>query len=261
MVDVLNELHIPHASPRQAGCTDCLRKAETGRQRHARGEVLARHRHAHAFATLVISGGYEEAGDSGLHRVHAGDVLFHCAHERHLDRMHATGADVPVLPLPKDWSGIARARVTDTDAVVRLAEGDVPAAVTHLLEHARSAVSEPHDWPDQLATDILANPCMSLTEWADLNGLHPGSVSRGFGQVFAISPKAFRLQARTHAALKLYRSTSLTASAIAHTCGFADQAHLSRSITALTGVTASQFREPTSRHRQAITPSAGATHD
>ena len=81
--------------------------------------------------------------------------------------------------------------------------------------------------------------------------MHPGSVSRGFRQVFAVSPKAFRLQARTHAALKLYRTTSLTAAAIAHACEFADQAHLSRSITALTGAAASHLRSLAPRSRLA----------
>ena len=216
--------------------------AETGRQRHAGGEVLARHRHAQAFAAIVLSGSYVEAGDSGLHRVQAGDVLFHCAHERHLDRMHAAGAEVLVLPLPDDWNGAAYAQVRDADAIAQLAERDVPAAVARLIDDALPVARTPDDWPEQLAAAMLADSSLSLAHWAHSHGLHPGSVSRGFQQLFAVSPKAFRLQARTHAALKLYRGTSLAASAIAHLCGFADQAHLSRSVTALTGATASHLR-------------------
>ena len=240
--DVLNELHTTRTAGHQAPCTECLRIAATGRQQHAHGEVLARHRHAQAFAAVVLAGSYEEAGDSGLHHVQTGDVLFHCAHERHLDRMHATGAEVLVLPLPDDWSGAAHARVRDADAIAQLAEHDVSAAVTRLLDDALPVTHPPGDWPEQLAVAMLADPNLSLAQWARSHGLHPGSVSRGFQQVFAVSPRAFRLQARTHAALKLYRGTSLAASAIAQICGFADQAHLSRSVTALTGATASHLR-------------------
>lgn len=241
-INVLNELHTARTARRATHCAECLRIAATGRQRHAHGEVLARHRHAQAFAAVVLSGSYVEAGDSGLHRVQAGDVLFHCMHECHLDRMHATGAEVLVLPLPDDWSGAPHARLRDADVIAHLAERDVPAAVARLLDDALPVAQTPGDWPKQLAAAMLADPNLSLTHWARSHGLHPGSVSRGFQQVFAISPKAFRLQARTHVALKLYRSTVLAASAIAHRCGFADQAHLSRSITALTGTTASHLR-------------------
>lgn len=242
-MNVLNALHPSRTADRRTACSGCLRAADPGRQRHARGEVLARHQHAHAFAAVVLSGGYVEAGDSGLHRVEAGNVLFHGGYEHHLDRMDSNGAEVLVLPLPDDWSGAPHACVTDVDALARQAECDLPAAVTQLLAHVRPVPRPPHDWPGQLAEALLADPGLSLAQWAHGHGMHPGSVSRGFRQVFAVSPKAFRLQARTHAALKLYRNTSLTASAIAHTCGFADQAHLSRSITALTGTAASQLRD------------------
>ncbi|WP_445147218.1 helix-turn-helix transcriptional regulator [Dyella sp. Tek66A03] len=238
----MNELHTKGTAKHQRHCTECLRVAATGRQQHARGEVLARHRHVHAFAAVVLCGSYVEAGDSGLHRVHAGHVLFHCMHERHLDRMHANGAEVLVLPLPDDWSGTPHAQVSDADAIAQLAERDVPAAVACLLGDARPMPQPPGDWPQQLAAAMLADPNLSLTQWARSHNLHPGSVSRGFQQVFAVSPKAFRLQARTHAALKLYRASSLPAAAIAHMCGFADQAHFSRSVTALTGATASRLR-------------------
>lgn len=250
-MSVLNELHPVRAADRQPPCADCLRAADPGRQRHPRGEVLARHRHVHPFAAVVLSGGYVEAGDSGLHRVEAGNVLFHGGHERHLDRMDGRGAEVLLLPLPNDWHGAPHARVADADALARQAERDVPTAVTQLLAHALPVPRQLDDWPAQLAESLLADPGLSLAQWARSHDMHPGSVSRGFRQVFAVSPKAFRLQARTHAALKLYRTTSLTAAAIAHACDFADQAHLSRSIAALTGATASHLCRPAPMPRSA----------
>lgn len=204
--------------------------------------MLSRHWHSHPFAAVVLSGGYVEAGDSGLHRVQAGNVLFHDSFEYHLNRVGRNGADVLLLPLPDDWAAAPHGCVTDVDVIARYSEYDLPAAMTELLTQTRFAPRPQQDWPAQLAQALRANPGLSLGQWASDHGMHPGSVSRGFRQVFAVSPKAFRLQARTHAALKLYRRSPLTASAIAHACGFADQAHLSRSVAAMTGANASKLR-------------------
>jgi hypothetical protein len=49
--------------------------------------LIGRHVHTRAYAALVLSGCYEEAGDSGRHRVQAGNVVLHEAFEAHLDRI------------------------------------------------------------------------------------------------------------------------------------------------------------------------------
>jgi AraC-like DNA-binding protein len=197
--------------------------------------VLPRHRHAQAFAAVILAGRYVEAGDSGLHRVDAGHVLLHAPHEWHLDRVGCTGAEVLVLPLPEAWTGASHARVEDPGALARLAESDMPEAAAQLLAQLQPmAEDDSPDWPEQLASALLADPSLSIAEWAHHHQLHPGSVSRGFRQVFEISPKAFRLHARTHLAMRLRREGARTASAIAHESGFADQAHLCRSIATVT---------------------------
>jgi AraC-like DNA-binding protein len=67
-------------------------------------------------------------------------------------------------------------------------------------------------------------------------------MSRGFRRVFELSPRSFRLHARTHAALRLVRGTTMTGAGIAHACGFADQAHMSRALRAMTGFAPSKLR-------------------
>jgi hypothetical protein len=47
--------------------------------------VIARHVHARPYATIVLEGAYEEAGDHGRFRVSAGGVLFHGAFSTHQD--------------------------------------------------------------------------------------------------------------------------------------------------------------------------------
>lgn len=204
--------------------------------------MLGRHLHRHAFAALVLSGPYVEAGDSGLHRVAPGDVLFHGAHERHLDRFGHGGSDVLVLPLPETWQGTAHARAADPDRIVRLAERDVDHAVAELLRTLAPAALTNNDWPALLAHALLDDPDLSLQQWGEAHGLHRGSISRGFRRVFELSPRSFRLHARTHAALRLVRGTAMSGSSIAHACGFADQAHMSRALRAMTGLPPSRLR-------------------
>src|SRR5450432_402684 len=59
-----------------------------------------RHIHDKPYASIVLSGGYEEAGDHGRFRVSAGDVIFHERFEAHLDRFSAAGVVVLNLKIP-----------------------------------------------------------------------------------------------------------------------------------------------------------------
>ena len=213
------------------------------RTHHAPNEVLPRHKHGAAFAALVLSGHYAEAGDTGRHRVEAGDVLIHQAFESHIDRFDGEGAEVLVIPLPGVWSGPLLGRVADPDLVMRTAERDITAAARLI---AGEMVAKPHaagDWPDLLAQELRSHPGMALRAWADRMRLHPGSISRGFRQVFGLTPAAFRLTARTHRAIAAIRLSRSPLCEIADESGFADQAHMSRAVGRLAGMSPAQLRE------------------
>jgi len=209
---------------------------------HAPNEVLPRHQHVDAFAALVLSGHYAEAGDAGRYRVEAGDLLIHQAFESHIDRFDSEGAEVLVIGLPGVWSGPLLGQIADPDKVVRTAEHDVTAAAKMM---ASEIVAKPHaasDWPDLLAQELRSNPGMAIRSWADRMGLHPGSISRGFRQVFGLTPAAFRLIARTHHAIAAIRLSRSPLCEIAHVSGFADQAHMSRAVGKLAGMSPALLR-------------------
>jgi AraC-like DNA-binding protein len=190
----------------------------------------------------VLAGGYVEAGDTGRHCVTAGDVIVHRAFERHLDRFDQRGAEVLVLPLSARWRRPVRGHVADPDAIARLAERD-PIAAQQLLD--REMMAQPaksHDWPDLLAADLLDVPDLSLARWADQHGLHAASLSRGFRQQFEITPAQFRLIARTHRAIDRMLGTTLALSTVAAAEGFADPAHMTRSIVRQTGLSPRALR-------------------
>jgi AraC-like DNA-binding protein len=201
-----------------------------GRTRHAPRADLPRHSHDHGFVAIVLSGGYVEAGDTGRHRMEPGDVLLHRAWESHLDRFDSRGAEVLVLATDVPATSAVRGRIDDVDAIVRLVEDDPDEAARQLLGPLGPIPAAADDWPDMLARAMRENPFLSLSAWASAFGLHLGSLSRGFGQVFGITPVGYRLAQRTHRAINALLLTEEPLSRVAIDCGFSDQAHMCREI-------------------------------
>lgn len=194
------------------------------------------------FAAVVLSGGYVEVGDTGRHRVTAGDVILHRAFESHLDQFDRCGAQVLVLPLPSRVVGATRGRVSDPDLLARLAANDAHEAAQALAEGFQVTASADEDWPDALARRLLADPDLPIAAWARAAGLHPGSIARAFQQQFGVTAARFRMTARAHRALAALDDPDLGLAQAAGDCGFADQAHMTRAIVALTGSTPHRLR-------------------
>ena len=210
--------------------------------RHPPRQQLPRHPHRHGFAALVLSGGYVEAGDTGRHLMAPGEVLLHRSWESHLDRFDGRGAEVLVLTIADNDIGPAAACVRDADAIARLAERDREAAAQLLLSDLAPKAACAGYWPDLLAQSICADPSLSLGAWAAAWGLHAGSLSRGFREVFGLTPVGYRLAQRTRRALDAVLQTPEPLSRIALDCGFADQAHMSRSIDRLASTSPAALR-------------------
>jgi AraC-like DNA-binding protein len=202
--------------------------------------VLPRHRHREAFAAVVLAGDYVEAGDSGRHRVTAGDVIFHAAYEHHLDRFGSSRAEVLLLPIAQLWDGPVIATLEDPDAIVRLAERSTSQAVETMLATMIERVPDADDWPDLLAAALIRTPDLKLAEWSADHQLHQGSLARGFRQQFGVTPAEFRIIARTRKAMRRLPGLALSVAAIES--GFADQAHMSRAVKRVTGLSPGQLK-------------------
>lgn len=217
-------------------------RTPSGWQRWNSRAYIPLHRHNHAYAALVLSGSYEESGSRGRFRAGPGDVLLHEVFEAHLDRFQKSGARIFSLGLQAWPSGPPMARVADPDRIVRTAERDAAEASALLLADLRARPSVAHDWQDMLAADLLSDPDWRLDDWARRSALAPATVSRGFRRIFGMTPAAFRLQARARRALTMVTASQVPLAAIAATTGFADQAHMSRAIRALTGAPPGRWR-------------------
>jgi AraC-like DNA-binding protein len=212
-----------------------------GRERLHAGIPIARHRHAQAYVAVVLSGGYVEAGDEGRRRVETGDALVHHCFDAHLDVIGPAGAEILNLPLPAGWSGALAFRVADADAVVRAAEIDAALAASMLCPTA-DASRLLDDWPDLLADALRSDPGLRLDRWAADMKLAPATVSRGFRAVFGTTPVRYWADARARKAWRVIAGGRDPLVDVALACGFADQAHMTRSVLALTGAPPSVWR-------------------
>lgn len=218
----------------------------SGHERWDSRAYIPRHRHERAYAALILAGSYEESGSRGRFHVRPGDVLLHDAFDAHLDRFQSGGARIFSLAMEAWPAATGIAHLRDVDAVVRVAERDAIEAAALLHAEIRCKPLVHYDWPDILAEDLLSDPGCRLEEWARTRSLAPTSVSRGFRNVFGISPAAFRLDARARHAFRLITRSRLSFVAIAAATGFADQAHMCRAIRALTGATPGHWRRSNS---------------
>lgn len=211
-------------------------------QRFLASTRLERHRHGIGYAAVVVAGSYVEAGDSGRFRLGAGSVVFHRAFEAHADQFGTAGADVLNLPLPIDAPDVPVAVLRDLDAVVRTAERDRLAASRLLSASCVAATDGPGDWPDLLAAALREDPSLRLTQWAEAAGLTLETVARGFKRAYGVSPKRYRADARALRAWRTIPGSSLPLAQLALNLGFADQAHMTRDVAALTGRTPASLR-------------------
>jgi AraC-like DNA-binding protein len=199
------------------------------------GTSFSRHRHTRGHVSIILSGGFEEAGDHGRIRVEAGHVLLHGPFSGHTERaMRSTkilNLELPERTVPHLRWGF----ISDTDSIVRCAERDAKEALFTLLEQLQVFTPSSLDWPDLLANSIASGSAANLQQWADEHQIHPSSLARGFRQLYGVTPARFRIEQRARIAWEQIVSTRVSLSEIAHGLGFSDQAHMCRDVGAWTG--------------------------
>lgn len=205
---------------------------------------IARHRHRAPYATLVLAGSYEEAGDAGRFTARPGDVVLHGAFSAHRDRVAASAAVVLDLPLPfdgRDWP--ARMRVEDPDAIVRHAERDPAEAVACLVAElaVADAVGE-DELPDRLAAALRGGEEIAIGAWAAAQGRSREHLSRRFEALYGVSPAGYRADCRAKRAWRAIVASGDGLAGVAADAGYADQAHMTRALTRLTGMSPRRWR-------------------
>ena len=207
---------------------------------------LPRHRHLHAYATVVLAGRFDESGYNGRIRATAGDVLIHAALDCHGNQMVSAGVKLIRLNWPDETGVGGLYQIDEADGIARTAEKDLSEAI-HLLKSAlreqrRPSPDQRDDWPDMLLTDLASDASMEIGDWAEANGLARETVSRGFATAYGVPPAVIRAELRARWAWLRITRGSDSLCGIAADAGFADQAHMTRWVHRVTGAAPGVWR-------------------
>lgn len=221
-----------------------FRIPRTGIERLPPGYTPPRHQHCDAYATVLVSGAYEQCSYAGRMRIRAGSALIQPTLDYHADRMLSSGLTVLRLPWPREESYGGLYADCDVDWLVRLAERDVMEAAAALQEFVagRSATPPLIEDPADLLVGALREPRIAIADWARDAGRARETVSRGFGRLYGVAPSRFRAELRARAAWLRITGGSDPLAVIANDCGFADQAHMTRAIRQFTGAMPTAWR-------------------
>jgi AraC-like DNA-binding protein len=138
--------------------------------------------------------------------------------------------------------GIAHARAADPDLLARVGERDPAEAAGLLLEQLVPGVAAHADCVDRLAATLAEPGAPSIGDWARIAGTRRETVFRRFRAAFGVSPTRYRLERRALGAWREIVRTAAPLAEIAARLGFADQAHMTRAVRALTGAPPSAWR-------------------
>lgn len=216
-----------------------------GREELPVGLRAPRHQHVEAYATILLHGAYEQLAFAGRLSLEAGDVIVQPTFDCHTSRMLSPGIEILRLPWRREASLGGVYRGCRIDSVLQAARRDPVEAAQLLAQELSSrapAAARIDHWADSLAGSLARDSGLRIADWAAAARLSRERVSRGFCQVYGVSPGQFRSEIKARAAwLRVTGSTDLL-SKIAAEIGFSDQAHMARMIKAFTGAPPIQWR-------------------
>ena len=259
-----------------------VRQARTGRfviseATYHPGVEIPPHYHDCPCITFVLDGGFVEKIAGTERQVDAQTLLIRPPAEIHSDEIAATGvrsvhielvgpADDAASPITAALSRPVMRKAATTTAIaadilreLKLAEPMSELALEGLAlqliaEGGRGSLGGSANnnrcnrarpsWLDRvveyLCDSIADRPTLSRA--ARLAEVHPSHLSRVFRQHFGCSIGQYVRQLRVEQARALLRESSIPISAIAHTCGFSDQSHLTNVFKSVTGQSPASYR-------------------
>jgi len=225
---------------------------------------LARHEHESAYVSFLLAGAYLEVSRQDERNCSPGTVIWHPRTEAHADRFHSCGGHLLDLEIDADWLGdaqqefklVPQARMFQGGLpyllglrVYRELSGDSCAVEGAAIELLSFFFAGPFDrqrpaWFDR-ALRICSedhDQALSLAAVALALGVHPVHVARSFRRFMGCTFGDHLAAIRIRKAFELLRNSKMPIVEVAYACGFADHAHLCRTLKKSTGLTPSAFR-------------------
>jgi AraC-like DNA-binding protein len=205
----------------------------------------ARCHRADASLLLMVDGMVVLSSYRGRERLERGALAILPTFDAHALRAGPGGAAWLELPWRIDWSLGATIDVPDVDRLLLLAAYDVAVALTEverIMDCTQIRPSMRLHWIDDLRAAMIADPHLNISGWAKASRVSREGAARAFRAAYDVSPARFRLELRTRHAWARIVSGVDPLSLIALETGFADQAHMTRSVGWLTGKSPSAWR-------------------
>jgi AraC-like DNA-binding protein len=198
-----------------------------------------------ASLILMVDGMVVLSSYRGRERLERGALAILPTFGAHALRAGPGGAAWLELPWRTDWSLGATLDVADVDRLLLLTAYDVTVAlaeIERIMEGAQIRPSTRLHWIDDLRAAMIADPHLNISGWAKASRVSREGAARAFRAAYDVSPARFRLELRARNAWARIVSGADPLSLIALETGFADQAHMTRSVGWLTGKSPSAWR-------------------
>jgi AraC family transcriptional regulator len=212
-----------------------------------RGEECQPHSHRWAQVSLLLAGGYVEESADGRADADGPRLTGKPGGFEHQNRFSDAGALILSLNLetaphleryfvtspPRDRPGPECLQAIGVDGAGLLAGG--------VSAPGRPGLSM-HPWLIEARTRLLARSDLSIAALARSHGQHPVRFAHLFREAFTVSPSALRQNGRAARAIGRLIRSDLPLAEVAVSEGFADQAHLGRTINQVTGLSPGRLR-------------------
>lgn len=219
------------------------RASQSYETRHTHRQPLGMHRHAHAYAALVLDGEHVECSVDGPVHCAPGTLLLHPCFHAHANRFGKSGARVLNLRLPPASApkgGLRALQVpASADAARILRHADLR-ALRALIEASVPQTAQSCGW-QRAMLEALAASDEPIARVARRLGVSAAHASRALVRTYGFGPQALRRELRWRHALALLER-ELPLAEIAATAGFADQSHFSRVARGCSGMPPGRLR-------------------
>ena len=254
--------------------------------RHTEAKMVALHEHECAYFCLLVHGRYTEFYEGRTIEYKPFQIAIHPPRLRHSDEIGEEGSVFFMIELADSWKDRLGSILDLTSVKVELGGHDLtwlamrifreipdftPESELHvesllfeLIATAGRIPPDPHErdasWFRSVVDYLNAEftEPVSMQMLAEIGGVHPVTVARGFRTHYQQTASEFVNRLRVRLACEMILGGDASLAAVAADCGFSDQSYFTRVFKSITGTTPAAFRETMEGTIQSTAPQAPA---